>query len=68
MAPHDRVLLETDCPYLTPEPLRGRDNEPANLGIIAESAAQARGEDLETVAAVTTENARRVFGLGDEQR
>jgi len=68
MVARDRILLETDCPYLTPEPLRGRDNEPANLRIIAESAAQARGEDLETVAAVTTENAKRVFGIGDETR
>jgi TatD DNase family protein len=64
-APDDRVLLETDCPYLAPEPRRGRDNEPANLAIVAECLAQARGESRERMDMTTTGNARRVFGLGE---
>jgi TatD DNase family protein len=64
-APVDRILLETDCPYLAPEPRRGRDNEPANVAVVAECLAQARGESRERIATATTENARRVFGLGE---
>jgi len=63
--PADRVLLETDCPYLAPEPRRARDNEPADLAVIAESLAEARGESREQVEQTTGENARRVFGLGE---
>ncbi len=65
--PADRVLLETDCPYLTPEPERGRggrENEPANIGLIAECAAGLRGESKQQVEETTAQNARRVFGLG----
>jgi TatD DNase family protein len=61
--PHDRLLLETDCPYLVPEPRRHRDNEPANVRAVAERLAQVRGESREHVARVTSENARHVFGL-----
>ncbi|MCL4425386.1 MAG: TatD family hydrolase [Firmicutes bacterium] len=62
-APLDRVLLETDCPYLTPEPHRGRRNEPAYVRLIAEKIAGLRGLSLERLAEVTTENGRRLFGL-----
>ncbi|MCJ7823018.1 MAG: TatD family hydrolase, partial [Armatimonadetes bacterium] len=64
-APGDRILLETDCPYLAPEPRRGRENEPANLAIVAECLAEARGESRERIEMTTTANARRVFGLGE---
>jgi TatD DNase family protein len=61
--PQDRLLLETDCPYLTPEPHRGKRNEPGYVKFIAETVAQARGEPLEQIASATTENTRRLFGL-----
>ena len=65
--PADRMLLETDCPYLAPEPKRGRDNEPANLGVIAEAMAAIRGEEGRAFTDRTSANARRVFGLSREQ-
>lgn len=61
--PLDRILLETDCPYLTPEPLRGRRNEPANVGLIAAKVASLRGIAFAEVARATTANAGRLFGL-----
>lgn len=64
-APDDRILLETDCPYLAPEPRRGRDNEPADLAVVAECLAQVRGESRQRIAMTTTGNARRVFGIGE---
>jgi TatD DNase family protein len=62
--PLDRLLVETDSPFLAPEPLRGRRNEPANVVHTARCLALARGEPLEALAAATTANARRVFGVG----
>ncbi len=62
-APLDRLLVETDCPYLTPEPHRGERNEPAYVTFVAEAVAQARGDSIEQIADATTENARRLFGL-----
>lgn len=61
--PPDRVLLETDCPYLAPVPHRGRRNEPAYVRQIAEFLAGRANEPLDSFAARTTENARRLFGL-----
>jgi len=61
--PPDRLLLETDAPYLPPEPHRGRRNEPSYLPLIAWAAAHARGVSAGTVAEVTTANARGVFSL-----
>jgi TatD DNase family protein len=61
--PLDRLLVETDSPFLSPEPLRGKRNEPANVVHTARCLALARGEPLEAFAAATTANARRVFGL-----
>jgi TatD DNase family protein len=63
-APGDRILLETDCPYLAPEPRRGRDNEPANVRVVADCLARVRGESAEQIVRQTTENARQLFGLG----
>jgi len=59
--PLDRLLIETDSPFLSPEPLRGKRNEPANVVHTATCLALARGESLGTFAAATTANARRVY-------
>lgn len=61
--PLERILLETDAPYLTPVPLRGRRNEPAYVRHVAEFFAKERGLDPAKVARATTENARRFFRL-----
>lgn len=61
--PIDRLLIETDSPYLAPEPVRGRRNEPANVRHVAEKLAALRGISLEELAAATTENARRVYRI-----
>jgi len=61
--PADRLLIETDSPYLAPHPKRGRRNEPALLVHTADCLAAVRGEPLERFAAETTANARRLFGL-----
>jgi TatD DNase family protein len=61
--PEERLMLETDSPYLTPVPLRGRPNEPSHVSLVGEAVAAARGVDVGTVARVTTSNARRFFAL-----
>jgi len=61
--PLERLLVETDCPYLTPVPYRGRRNEPAYVQYVAEAVAQARGIAEEALARATTDNARRLFGI-----
>lgn len=61
--PDERILVETDSPYLAPHPLRGRRNEPANLVHTAACLAAVRGQTVEDFAALTTANARRLFGL-----
>lgn len=61
--PADRMLLETDCPYLSPEPRRGRDNEPANLPVIAARLAQLRGETTQEVAVASAANARGLLDV-----
>lgn len=59
----DYVILETDCPYLTPAPHRGKRNEPAYTKLIAERIASLRETDLETINKITTGNARKLFRL-----
>jgi TatD DNase family protein len=61
--PLERLLLETDAPYLTPEPHRGKRNEPAYLVPTAQKVAAIRGICIEELAAATTANAARLFGL-----
>ena len=61
--PLERLLIETDCPYLTPHPHRGKRNEPAYVRLVAEAIAQIKGIPLEQVARITTANARALFGL-----
>ncbi|MCL5677428.1 MAG: TatD family hydrolase, partial [Firmicutes bacterium] len=63
MVPEDRLLVETDSPYLAPVPYRGRRNEPAHVRLVAEAVASLRGVSLEQLAAATTANAKRLFGL-----
>jgi TatD DNase family protein len=62
-APEDRLLVETDSPYLAPVPLRGKKCEPAFVVHTARRLAELRGADLSHIEAVTTENAARVFGV-----
>lgn len=61
MMPLERLLLETDCPYLAPVPNRGKRNEPAYVKHTAEKAAQLRNMAYAELAAITTENAKRLF-------
>lgn len=61
--PLDKLLLETDCPYLSPVPHRGKRNSSLYLPHTAEKIAEIRGVDTETVATATAENTRRLFGI-----
>ncbi|HEY3447186.1 MAG TPA: TatD family hydrolase [Myxococcales bacterium] len=63
LTPDDRLLVETDTPYLAPLPYRGKKNEPAYVVETARRLALVRQVDLESLAATTTENARRLFSL-----
>ena len=60
--PLQRMLIETDAPYLAPVPNRGKPNEPAWVGLVAQCIAELRGLDLQTVARATNQNYRRLFG------
>lgn len=61
--PLEQILIETDSPYLTPAPNRGKRNEPTNVIYIAETIAKLKGISVDEVARVTTENAMKLFGL-----
>ncbi|MBR1780385.1 MAG: TatD family hydrolase [Oscillospiraceae bacterium] len=63
--PLDRIMIETDSPYLAPVPVRGRRNDSRNLVYIRDKIAEIRGISPEEVERATTENALRFFGLGD---
>ncbi len=62
--PADRLLLETDAPFLTPHPYRGKRNEPAYVAYIADRVAAVRGVTVAELATQTTANAERLFGIG----
>lgn len=64
--PLDRLLVETDSPYLSPHPFRGKTNEPARVAITARRLAEIRRLPPEEFARITTENARRLFRLPDD--
>jgi TatD DNase family protein len=62
-APLDRLLIETDCPYLTPVPFRGKRNEPAHVVEVARALANIHEKDPEEIGQITTDNFNRLFGL-----
>jgi TatD DNase family protein len=61
--PADRILVETDCPYMAPVPMRGKRNEPSFVAYTAAKIAQLRGEDEEAFALQAFENGRKLFGV-----
>ncbi|WP_339148289.1 MULTISPECIES: TatD family hydrolase [unclassified Sutcliffiella] len=61
--PMDKLLIETDCPYLTPHPYRGKRNEPAYVRLVAEQVAELKKVTIEEVAEKTTANAKKLFGI-----
>ncbi len=65
MIPLEKIVLETDAPFLPPQNLRGTKNNPSNIKIIAEFIANLRGESFETIAQTTAQTSRKLFGLLD---
>ena len=61
--PLDRIVLETDCPYMAPEPFRGRRNDPGKLYRMAEKLAQLRGVSVEEIHTITMENGKRLYRI-----
>ncbi|GKU85031.1 TatD family hydrolase [Niallia sp. NCCP-28] len=61
--PLEKLLIETDCPYLAPTPYRGKRNEPSYVQLVAEEIAEIKGISYEEVAKKTTENAKKLFGI-----
>ena len=61
--PIDRIVLETDCPYMSPEPFRGKRNDPGRLYRMAEKLAEIRGLPLEEIHRITTENGKRLYRI-----
>lgn len=66
--PIESLLIETDAPYLTPEPFRGRRNEPAYVKYVAETIATVKGLTVQDVSRITTLNAMALFGIGDVEK
>ena len=63
MVPNDKMLIETDSPYLSPEPLRGKRNDPRNVKYIAQKIADVKGLTLEEVANITYSNVKRIYKM-----
>ena len=61
--PLERIVLETDCPYMAPEPFRGKRNDPGKLYRMAERLAEIRGLTVEEIHAITTENGKRLYRI-----
>ncbi|MEK4533849.1 MULTISPECIES: TatD family hydrolase [Peribacillus] len=61
--PLDRLLIETDCPYLAPHPYRGKRNEPSYVKLVAEQIAEIKQLSVEEVSKATTDNAKKLFGI-----
>lgn len=61
--PLERIVLETDCPYMAPEPFRGKRNYPGYLGKMAEKLAQIRQRNVEEIEKITTENGKRLYRI-----
>ena len=66
--PMERIMIETDSPYLPPEPFRGKRNDSGYVYRVAETIAQVKGMDPEEVADITLENGKRLFGIEEETR
>ena len=64
--PLERIVLETDCPYMSPEPFRGKRNDPGKLYRMAEKLAEIRGLSVEEIHHITTENGKRLYRIGSE--
>ena len=65
MVPFENILIETDSPYLSPEPNRGKRNDSRNVIYMAKKIAEVKNVDLETVASITYKNAMKVFGINE---
>jgi TatD DNase family protein len=63
--PLDRIMIETDCPYLAPVPFRGKPNEPAYVTLVAEKLAEIKGVTPQEIADATAANARKLFGISE---
>ena len=63
MLPMDRIMIETDSPYLTPEPFRGKRNDSSKVRYVAETIARVKGLDVDEVIRLTTENGKRFFHI-----
>ncbi len=63
VVPLDKLLIETDCPYLTPEPYRGKRNEPKYVAYTAHAIAEIKGINVEELAEATSKNAKEIFGI-----
>jgi len=63
--PLDRLLIETDSPYLAPVPYRGKRNDPGLVKLVAEKIAEIRGMELDSIARITSANAKMIFGIND---
>jgi TatD DNase family protein len=61
--PLDRLMIETDCPYLTPEPHRGKRNDSGHVRLVAQKISAIRGIELEKIAELTTDNAKKLFRI-----
>lgn len=61
--PLERIVLETDCPYMSPEPFRGRRNDPGRLHLVAEKLAQLRGVSVDEIEMITLENGKKLYRI-----
>ena len=65
LVPNNRILIETDSPYLSPEPFRGQRNDPRNVKYVAQKIANSKNMLLEEIAQITYENAKKIFNIKD---
>ena len=63
MVPNDRILVETDCPYLSPEPNRGKRNDSRNVKYTVQKIAEVKEMSAEEIARITYENGKRIYGI-----